>query len=157
MQQKQPFFCTAFRFYVNFHRAGIDFLRFVQLFQLPLLAVIGAAPAENVRRERPIDGDIVILLGGRTGRDGCGKREASGLRNSLCSFLSSGALPFCTSAPQLSRDSSVCDFDEPVAERCPEEIRWAGRYGIGNQRISGENGCCCGVSFFSAETLFTIA
>ncbi len=37
-------------------------------------AVIGAAPAEIVRRECPIDGDIVILLGGRTGRDGCGGR-----------------------------------------------------------------------------------
>ena len=34
-------------------------------------AVIAAAPAENVRRERPIAGDVIILLGGRTGRDGC--------------------------------------------------------------------------------------
>jgi len=33
-------------------------------------AVIGAAPEENVRREKPNPGDIVILLGGRTGRDG---------------------------------------------------------------------------------------
>ena len=30
-------------------------------------AVIGAAPAKNVRRERPMPGDVVILLGGRTG------------------------------------------------------------------------------------------
>ncbi len=37
LEQKQPFFRTAFRFHVNFHRAGIDFLRFVQLFQLTLL------------------------------------------------------------------------------------------------------------------------
>ena len=35
-------------------------------------AVIAAAPAENVRRERPDPGDVVILLGGRTGRDGIG-------------------------------------------------------------------------------------
>lgn len=35
-------------------------------------AVLGAAPAENIRRERPVPGDIVILLGGKTGRDGCG-------------------------------------------------------------------------------------
>ena len=33
-------------------------------------AVIAAAPEKNVRRERPVDSDIVILLGGRTGRDG---------------------------------------------------------------------------------------
>ena len=35
-------------------------------------AVVGAAPAKNVRREVPAPGDIVVLLGGRTGRDGCG-------------------------------------------------------------------------------------
>ncbi len=40
-------------------------------------AVIAAAKAENVRRERPIDGDIVILLGGKTGRDGCGGATGS--------------------------------------------------------------------------------
>src|SRR5690554_7831605 len=35
-------------------------------------AVIGAAPRENVIRKKPVPGDVVILLGGRTGRDGCG-------------------------------------------------------------------------------------
>lgn len=35
-------------------------------------AVIGAVPKKNVRREEPCEGDIVILVGGRTGRDGCG-------------------------------------------------------------------------------------
>ena len=40
-------------------------------------AVVGAAPAENVRRERPLPGDVVILLGGRTGRDGCGGATGS--------------------------------------------------------------------------------
>ena len=40
-------------------------------------AVIAAAPAENVRRERPEDGDIIILLGGKTGRDGCGGATGS--------------------------------------------------------------------------------
>ncbi len=40
-------------------------------------AVIAAAPAENVRRERPRDGDRIILLGGRTGRDGCGGATGS--------------------------------------------------------------------------------
>ena len=39
-------------------------------------AVIAAAPAENVRRERPVDSDVVILLGGKTGRDGCGGATA---------------------------------------------------------------------------------
>ena len=40
-------------------------------------AVIAAAPAENVRRERPNPGDVVILLGGRTGRDGIGGATGS--------------------------------------------------------------------------------
>ncbi len=40
-------------------------------------AVVGAAPAVNVRRERPAPGDVVILLGGRTGRDGIGGATGS--------------------------------------------------------------------------------
>ena len=40
-------------------------------------AVIGAAPASHVIREEPVPGDAVILLGGRTGRDGCGGATGS--------------------------------------------------------------------------------
>ena len=40
-------------------------------------AVVGAAPADHVRRERPAPGDVVILLGGRTGRDGIGGATGS--------------------------------------------------------------------------------
>ncbi len=40
-------------------------------------AVVGAAPAANVRRERPAPGDVIILLGGRTGRDGIGGATGS--------------------------------------------------------------------------------
>ena len=54
-------------------------------------AVIAAAPAENVRRERPQDGDIVILLGGRTGRDGCGGATGSSKSHTLSSLESCGA------------------------------------------------------------------
>ena len=43
--------------------------------RLEIGALIGAAPAKNVVRERPIPGDIVILLGGRTGRDGIRRRN----------------------------------------------------------------------------------
>ena len=35
-------------------------------------AVVGATPASHVRREEPQPGDVIILLGGRTGRDGIG-------------------------------------------------------------------------------------
>ncbi len=40
-------------------------------------AVIGAAPKKNVVRETPEAGDVIILLGGRTGRDGCGGATGS--------------------------------------------------------------------------------
>ena len=40
-------------------------------------AVIAAAPKENVKRETPVEGDVIILLGGRTGRDGCGGATGS--------------------------------------------------------------------------------
>lgn len=54
-------------------------------------AVIGAAPAENVRREVPQDGDVVILLGGKTGRDGCGGATGSSKSHSLSSLEECGA------------------------------------------------------------------
>ena len=54
-------------------------------------AVIAAAPAANVRRETPLDGDLVVLLGGRTGRDGCGGATGSSKSHNLKSLESCGA------------------------------------------------------------------
>ena len=54
-------------------------------------AVIAAAPAKNVRREVPADGDIVVLLGGRTGRDGCGGATGSSKSHTVESLESCGA------------------------------------------------------------------
>ena len=59
--------------------------------RLEIGAVIGAAPASNVRRERPQEGDVVILLGGRTGRDGCGGATGSSKSHTLSSLESCGA------------------------------------------------------------------
>ena len=59
--------------------------------RLEIGAVVAAAPAENVRRERPEDGDIIILLGGRTGRDGCGGATGSSKSHTLESLESCGA------------------------------------------------------------------
>ena len=47
------------------------------------------------------------------------RRVTSPLRNSRCSLRSMGALPFCTSAPQVSRLSSLCALEEPVAPPQP--------------------------------------
>ena len=54
-------------------------------------AVIAAAPEANVRRERPEEGDIVILLGGRTGRDGCGGATGSSKKHTAQSLETCGA------------------------------------------------------------------
>jgi phosphoribosylformylglycinamidine synthase len=40
-------------------------------------AVIAAAPKDNVVREKPLNGDVIVLVGGRTGRDGCGGATGS--------------------------------------------------------------------------------
>lgn len=54
-------------------------------------AVIGAAPKKNVVREQPVAGDIIILLGGRTGRDGCGGATGSSKEHTEESLLTCGA------------------------------------------------------------------
>lgn len=54
-------------------------------------AVIAAAPKKNVRRERPNVGDVVILLGGKTGRDGCGGATGSSKSHTLQSLETCGA------------------------------------------------------------------
>ena len=54
-------------------------------------AVIAAAPEKNVRREVPAPGDVVILLGGSTGRDGCGGATGSSKSHTVESLESCGA------------------------------------------------------------------
>ena len=54
-------------------------------------AVVGAVPEANVRREEPAPGDVVILLGGRTGRDGCGGATGSSKAHKLESLETCGA------------------------------------------------------------------
>jgi len=54
-------------------------------------AVVGAAPLDWVRRESPADGDIIILLGGKTGRDGCGGATGSSKAHTEDSLMSCGA------------------------------------------------------------------
>ncbi len=54
-------------------------------------AVLGAVPLENVRRETPIAGDVVLLVGGDTGRDGCGGATGSSKAHGTQSLESCGA------------------------------------------------------------------
>lgn len=54
-------------------------------------AVIAATPKENVVRERPEKGDVIILLGGKTGRDGCGGATGSSKEHSVESISTCSA------------------------------------------------------------------
>ena len=54
-------------------------------------AVIGAVPKDNVVREEPIPGDVILLLGGKTGRDGCGGATGSSKSHSVESLETCGA------------------------------------------------------------------
>ena len=77
-------------------------------------AVIAAAPQENVRRECPAPEDVVILLGGRTGRDGCGGATGSSKSHTLQSLESCGAEVQKGNAPEerklqrLFRNKEAC-------------------------------------------------
>ncbi len=77
-------------------------------------AVVAAAPQENVRRECPEDGDVVILLGGATGRDGCGGATGSSKSHTTESLESCGAEVQKGNAPQerklqrLFRNREAC-------------------------------------------------
>ncbi|MBE6680538.1 MAG: phosphoribosylformylglycinamidine synthase [Ruminococcaceae bacterium] len=77
-------------------------------------AVVAAAPAANVRRERPTPGDIVILLGGSTGRDGIGGATGSSKAHNAHSVETCGAEVQKGNAPEerklqrLFRNAEAC-------------------------------------------------
>ena len=77
-------------------------------------AVIAATPAENVRREVPAPGDIVILLGGSTGRDGIGGATGSSKAHNAHSVETCGAEVQKGNAPEerklqrLFRNGDAC-------------------------------------------------
>ncbi len=77
-------------------------------------AVIAATPAENVRRETPAPGDIIILLGGATGRDGCGGATGSSKSHTSKSLETCGAEVQKGNAPEerklqrLFRNGEAC-------------------------------------------------
>ena len=76
-------------------------------------AVAAAAPAANVRRERPRPGDVVILLGGRTGRDGIGGATGSSKSHNkkslrtMASEVQKGNAPEERKIQRLFRDGDV--------------------------------------------------
>ena len=59
--------------------------------RLEVGAVIGAAPRSSVHRESPTTGDLIVLLGGKTGRDGCGGATGSSKTHTMESIQQCGA------------------------------------------------------------------
>jgi len=91
-------------------------------------AVIGAAPEENVRREKPEPGDLVILLGGKTGRDGCGGATGSSKAHSLASLENCGAEVQKGNAPEERKLQRL--FRNPEASRLIKRCNDFGAGGV---------------------------
>ncbi len=90
--------------------------------------VIAAAPAENVRREVPTPGDKVILLGGRTGRDGCGGATGSSKSHNLNSLESCGAEVQKGNAPEERKLQRL--FRNPEASKLIKRCNDFGAGGV---------------------------
>ena len=91
-------------------------------------AVIAAAPEKNVRREVPEKGDVVILLGGRTGRDGCGGATGSSKSHNLSSLTSCGAEVQKGNAPEERKLQRL--FRNPEASRLIKRCNDFGAGGV---------------------------
>ena len=94
-------------------------------------AVIAAAPERNVVRSRPEPGDVVILLGGRTGRDGCGGATGSSKAHGLHSLESCGAEVQKGNAPVERKLQRL--FRQPEATRL---IRRCNDFGAGGVSVA---------------------
>ena len=91
-------------------------------------AVIAAAPEENVRRERPVPGDVVILLGGSTGRDGCGGATGSSKSHTVESLETCGAEVQKGNAPEERKLQRL--FRNPKASRMIKRCNDFGAGGV---------------------------
>ena len=91
-------------------------------------AVIAAAPACNVRRETPAPGDVVILLGGATGRDGCGGATGSSKSHTLKSLENCGAEVQKGNAPEERKLQRL--FRNPIACRMIKRCNDFGAGGV---------------------------
>jgi phosphoribosylformylglycinamidine synthase len=80
-------------------------------------AVVGATPKKDVNRIKPADGDLILLIGGKTGRDGCGGATGSSKKHSKESILLSGAEVQKGNAPEerkLQRLYRIPEFSKAI-------------------------------------------
>ena len=128
-------------------------------------AVVGATPASHVRRECPAPGDVIVLLGGRTGRDGIGGATGSSKAHKLDSLEHCGAEVQKGNAPierklqRLFRREDACkmikrcnDFGAggvsvaigELADGLYIDLNKVTKHRAGHQRESGADGCGAG-------------
>ena len=91
-------------------------------------AVIAAVPEQNVRREEPTAGDVVLLLGGRTGRDGCGGATGSSKAHTVESIHTCGAEVQKGNAPEERKLQRL--FRNPAATQLIKRCNDFGAGGV---------------------------
>jgi len=91
-------------------------------------AVLGAAKADHVRRERPAPSDVVILVGGRTGRDGIGGASGSSVAHTAASVTEAAAQVQKGNAPEERKLQRL--FLNPEATRLIKRCNDFGAGGV---------------------------
>ena len=91
-------------------------------------AVVAAAPAYNVRRERPAAGDVIILLGGRTGRDGIGGATGSSKSHNMKSLTTMASEVQKGNAPEERKIQRL--FRNPAVTRLIKRCNDFGAGGV---------------------------
>ena len=102
---------------------------------------VGAAPANNVVREQPAPGDVVILLGGRTGRDGIGGATGSSKSHNKKSLQTMASEVQKGNAPeerkiQRAVPGRQCDPDDQALQRLRRRRRQRGHRRAGRRALS---------------------
>ena len=91
-------------------------------------AVVAAAPAYNVRRERPAPGDVIVLLGGRTGRDGIGGATGSSKSHNMKSLTTMASEVQKGNAPEERKIQRL--FRDPAVTRLIKRCNDFGAGGV---------------------------
>lgn len=99
--------------------------------RLEVGAVVGAVKAENVRRESPAPGDVILLLGGRTGRDGIGGATGSSKEHTEASLESCGSEVQKGNAPEERKIQRL--FRRPEVTRL---IKKSNDFGAGGVSVA---------------------
>ncbi|MDE5842300.1 MAG: phosphoribosylformylglycinamidine synthase [Muribaculaceae bacterium] len=99
--------------------------------RLEVGAVVGAVKADDVRRERPVPGDIILMFGGRTGRDGIGGATGSSKEHTTSSLEECGSEVQKGNAPEERKIARL--FRRPEVTRL---IKKSNDFGAGGVSVA---------------------